>query len=164
MNPPTSSPVNERDTPNRTLIRFGARAALMLGAVLLLIASGVSGCRRRPHVKGTVAVDDVLQTWNEIGFDTASVENVDAAPWSAGACSRGQVANLDVLMCEFASDETLARGEQQIQSELARDQVSTGLVTRTSRTLLAIADKGDVDPSGQTVMKLVQGFRAVRQP
>lgn len=162
MNGSTSSTrATLNEIPNR--IGFAARSALMLAAVLV-VASGVSGCRRRPHVKGTVAVDDVLQTWNESGLDTASVENVDAAPWAAGACSRGQVANLDVLMCEYATDDSLARGEQQMQSELAREQVSTGLVTRTSRTLMAIADKRESDPTGQTIMKLVHGFRAVRQP
>lgn len=127
-------------------------------ALAALVVAG-SGCRKRSHVDGTVAVDTILAAWTAEGFATAAVANVEPDPWSAGACSRGSVAGLDVLLCEYANDETMRAGEQKVMSDWQRESVPTGAAAQTSRTLLAIADRTAADPSGKTIARLVKSFR-----
>ena len=129
-------------------------------AVLAAVAS--VGCRGRPHVDGTVAVDTILKAWGAEGFATNAVANIEPDAWSAGACSRGSVAGLDVLLCEYASDETMTAGEQKMMSDWQAESVATGAAVRTSRTLLAIADRNRADPSGRTIARLIKSFRDQR--
>jgi hypothetical protein len=117
------------------------------------------GCRR-PHVEGTVAVDTVLRAWTDQGFDSKTVESIEPDGWDAGACARGVVADLDVLLCEYATDEALSTGEQKIMRDWQEESVATGAAVRTSRTLLAIADRNNADPNGRTIARLIHTFRA----
>jgi hypothetical protein len=129
-----------------------------LSLVAVAVSMGGAGCRR-PHVKGTVAVETILKAWQDEGFDAKTVENVDAEPWSAGACSHGTITGLDVLLCEYETDEGLAGGETKIMSEWQAESVGTGATVRSSRTLLAIADRNAVDPSGRNIARLIKSFR-----
>jgi len=129
----------------------------------LAATMGGAGCKRRPHVEGTVAAETITKAWTADGLDTTSVVNVEAGPWSAGACSQGTVAGLDVLICEFETDEALGMGEQKISAGWDDESVPTGAIVRTtqpSRTLLAIADRAKGDPSGRTVARLAKTFQA----
>jgi hypothetical protein len=123
-----------------------------------LVATIAFGCKR-PHVDGTVAVDSVLAAWGAAGLDTKAVINLEPDAWTAGACSRGLVAGLDVLICEYPGDDTLATGEQKIMSDWEEESVATAAVVRTSRTLLAVADRNKADPNGRTIARLVKIFR-----
>ncbi len=145
MKPKTKSPSRSLCSPALVLALFAAFA--------------VVGCRR-PHVDGTVSVDTILKAWGVDGFDTKTVVNIEADAWMAGACSRGMVAGLDVLLCEYTSDETLAAGEEKMMADWADESLATGAVVRTSRTLLAIADRDKADVGGRTISRLAKTFRA----
>jgi hypothetical protein len=136
------------------------RVPSRFGGLLLvaLMATAVTGCRR-PHVNGTVAVDTILKAWQDEGLDSTTVENVDPAAWSAGACSRGSVSGLDVLLCEYDRDDGLTGGEGKIMGEWNAESLATGAVVRSSRTLLAVADRNKADPSGKTIARLIKSFR-----
>lgn len=123
----------------------------------LLPALGATSCGRA-HVKGTVAVDSILKAWQADGFDTEAVMSLEPDVWSAGACSRGLVSGLEVLLCEFAADESLAAGEEKIMSDWGAESVPTGAVVRTSRTILAISDRTKADPQGRTLARLAKVF------
>lgn len=141
--------------------RCAPRALLTFS--LLAAAVGGAGCKRRPHVNGTVATETVTKAWTADGFDTTSVVNVEADGWSAGACYQGAVSGLDVLICEFESDEALGLGEQKISSGWDDESVPTGALVRTtqpSRTLLAVADRSKSDPNGRTMARLAKSFQA----
>lgn len=131
------------------------------GAVLslaLVVTASAAGCRR-PHVEGALAVDTVLRAWSEKGFDGKAVENVEPDLWSAGACSRGAVGGLDVLLCEYATDEALGVGEKKVFSDWEEEGVATGAVALKSKTLLAITDRAKADPNGRTIALLTKSFR-----
>jgi hypothetical protein len=135
----------------------------LLGLFLLAAAVGSSGCKRRPHVEGTVAAESVTKAWTADGFDTTSVVNVEAEGWSAGACSQGTVSGLDVLICEFDTDGALGTGSQKISAGWEEESVPTGALVRTtqpSRTVLAIADRTKSDPNGRTIARLAKTFQA----
>lgn len=144
---------------------FGSQA---LGAALLVVIAvtvlGGGGCKRRPHVAGTVAAETVTEAWTAQGFDTVSVVNVDADPWAAGACSQGVVSGLDVLICEYENDESLGSGSQKISAGWDEESVPTGALVRTtqpSRTILAVADRSKSDPSGRTIARLISTFQSL---
>jgi hypothetical protein len=105
----------------------------------------------------------VLEAWQAEGFDIEAVENVKPTPWSAGACSQGPVAGLEVLMCEYAADAELAAGQQQVRQTWNQQNAKTGVVARNSRTLLAITDQNLVDPTGRTIIRLVRMFRDIKE-
>lgn len=132
-------------------------------AALLLLAFGGTGCKRRPHVEGTVATETITKAWTAEGFDTANVANVDGDAWAAGACYQGTVSGLDVLICEYGSDEALAQGEQRLNATWDDESVPTAVLARTtqpSRTIVAIADRNKADPNGRTINRLVKTFQA----
>jgi hypothetical protein len=131
-------------------------AALLLSACL---AATALGCRR-PHVEGTVSVESILKKWDQGGFDTKAVVNIESAPWSAGACSRGPVGGLDVLICEYSSDEAAAVGEKKMLADWDEETIATGAVTRNTKTVLAIADRTKADRSGRTIARLGSLFHA----
>jgi hypothetical protein len=143
-----------------TVLNGPVRFAMPYLAVLAVVAG--AGCRGRPHVDGTVAVDTILKAWAAEGFVTNTVVNIEPNPWSAGACARGMVSGLDVLLCEYASDETFSAGEKKMMSDWQAESVATGAAVRTSRTLLAIADRTSADPSGKTIARLIKSFRDQR--
>lgn len=126
--------------------------------LIALLCLAAVGCGR-PHVKGTVAVDTILKSWQADGFDTASVLNIDPDTWSAGACSRGTITALDVLICEYSSDEALSAGEARIMTDWTASSIPTGVAIRTARTILALADPNQTDPSGRTIARLLKTFR-----
>lgn len=129
--------------------------------VMLFLSTSALGCRRS-RVEGTVNVDSILNVWNDAGFDTEKVVNIEPDVWSAGACSRGPVAGLEVLICEYSSDDAARVGEKKMMSDWEEESVPTGAVVRTSRTLLAIADRNKADPSGRTIVRLAKLFTEQR--
>ena len=135
---------------------------MIVGVALIAAAVLPTGCNRRPHVDGALAIGDVLKAWTDSGFDTESVENVEPGQWSAGSCSRGPVGPFDVLLCEYAGDEVLASGEQEVMRTWSRESPKTGLVVRNRHTLLAIADRNATDQGGRTIMRLATAFRGLK--
>jgi hypothetical protein len=134
----------------------------MAATLAIAAAVGGAGCKRRPHVEGTVAAETITKAWTAGGFDTTAVANVEAEPWSAGACYQGMVSGVDVLVCEYASDEAMALGEQRINAIWDDESVATGAVAHTaqpSRTIVAIADRAKADPNGRAINKLIKIFQ-----
>ena len=138
--------------------RFG-----VAGWLLVLVPLWGGGCGR-PHVKGTLAVDQVLKAWTSDGFDGQSVVNVDPDPWSAGACSSGAAAihGLDILICEYGDDMAILAGQKKITSDWTEQSVDTGAAVQVSRTILAITDRSKADPDGRTIARLIKAFRDLR--
>ncbi len=139
----------------------GPRSGVGLWLVLVVGLCGAAACGR-PHVKGTVAVETVLKAWTAEGFSTDTLVNVEPDDWSAGACSRGTMSGLEILLCEYATDEALAAGEAKITRDWTQQSVPTGATVRSARTLLAIADRDKADPNGRTIARLLKTFRDQR--
>jgi hypothetical protein len=132
--------------------------AMILWMGLLATTLGQTACRRS-HVQGTVSTDAVIQAFTDIGFGAETVKTIDPEPWGAGNCSQGSVSGLDVLVCEFEADDVLAAAEQKIRDDWNANNVDTGVVTRSSRTLLSVADRQKVDVGGRKIVRLLAAFR-----
>ena len=135
----------------------------LVATLALAVAVGGVACKRRPHVEGTVATETITKAWTAEGFDSTAVVNVEAEPWSAGACYQGIVSGVDVLVCEYPTDEALGRGEQQLNTVWDDESVTTAALAHTtqpSRTILAVADRANADPNGRTLNRLIKIFQA----
>lgn len=142
-------------------VRRRPRMPVSVLVICLLLAMTGLACRR-PRVDGTVNADPVLKSWSEAGFDTKGVVSIEPDAWSAGACSRGLLAGLDVLICEYSSDEAAKVGEKKISGDWEEESIPTGALVRTSNTLLAIADRNKADRPGRTITRLAKLFRDQR--
>jgi hypothetical protein len=134
-----------------------------VGQLVLLMGLGgalatQAGCRRS-HVAGTVSTDAALEAFGGIGYDTQGVKPIAPEAWSAGNCSEGMISGLEVVLCEYQTDEALATGEQKIQDEWNASNVDTGVVSHNGRTLLVVADQKLADPGGRIIVRLVHAFR-----
>jgi len=139
-----------------------ARVPLAIAAVMLAVAMGttLAGCRHS-HVGGTVSTDEVLAALKEGGFDVGGVKNVEPENWSADHCVSGQVAAVELLICEYETDAALAQGEGKVQHEWDSVNVETGVVLRQRRTMLALADRDKKDIGGRAIARMLNAFRAL---
>jgi hypothetical protein len=150
-------------TPRRA--RASAGLAAMLAALTAVGAcskskSGTQGAPPAPdHVAGTPHTDDVLDAWKSAGLKVDGFARVLPVPYVATYCERGDVAGVETLVCEYADDGAVDRGEQQLKDDWARTGVHTGVAVRSKRTLLSAVDRERHDPNGKTINQLVQAFR-----
>jgi hypothetical protein len=147
---------------------------LRCGRTLAVLAAGVfavaSGCGKKTtggpagaptptHVAGTPHTDDVLDAWKGAGLKPEGFASLQPPPYVAAYCERGTVTGIDTLVCEYADDAALDRGQQQLKDEWTHAGVHTGVAVRTKRTLLSVVDRERHDPNGKTINQLIQAFR-----
>jgi hypothetical protein len=137
-------------------MRGGARWILGLGVLAAALAP--AGCRRS-HVAGTISTDAALQAFTDIGYDGSGVKRTEPGPWGAGYCSQGTISGLDVLACEFETDDALTKAESRVHEGWNGDNVDTGVVVHNGRTMLSLADRHGADASGRTIVRLLGAFR-----
>jgi len=116
---------------------------------------------RHSHVSGTTGTDAVLDAFKGAGFDVTQVKVVETDAWTADHCVSGTVADLDVLICEFKTEEALAGGEKEVRHGWDTVNVDTGLVLHNGRTMLAVSDRATRDPNGRVIARLLNAFRAL---
>jgi hypothetical protein len=122
--------------------------------------SGAPGAPPAPdHVAGTPHTGDVLDAWKSAGLKVDGFAPVLPVPYVATYCERGDVAGVETLVCEYADDGAVDRGQQQLKDDWARTGVHTGVAVRSKRTLLSAVDRERHDPNGKTINQLVQAFR-----
>ena len=134
---------------------------------VVVCAASVAGCGKNKgaggagatHVDGTPHTDAVLEAWTGAGLTPQGFAAVKPTPYSAAYCERGSVGGVETLVCEYADDGAITRGQQEIKDEWAKAGVQTAVAVRTKRTLLAAVDRERRDPNGKTINQLIQAFR-----
>jgi len=110
------------------------------------------------HVQGTPHTDEVLNAWRNAGLAPEGFTRVDPAPNSAAYCEHGLIRGVDTLVCEYASDDALERGTQQVKEGWARVDTHTGALVRAKRTTMVVVDRERREPSGKTISQLARVF------
>jgi hypothetical protein len=110
------------------------------------------------HVQGTPRTDDVLNAWRNAGLAPEGFARVDPAPNSAAYCEHGVIRGVDTLVCEYASEDALARGTQQVKEGWSRVDIHTGVMVRAKRTTMVVVDRERREPSGKTISQLAKVF------
>jgi hypothetical protein len=121
---------------------------------------GAGGAASGPtHAAGTPQTEAVLDAWKGAGLKPEGFAVVQPVPYVASYCEKGSVAGVDTMVCEYADDGALDRGQALLKDEWAREGVHTGVSVRTKRTLLSVVDRERHDPNGKTINQLIQAFR-----
>jgi len=110
------------------------------------------------HVQGTPHTDDVLNAWRSAGLAPEGFVAVQPPPNSAVYCERGRVRGVDTLVCEYTSEEALARGTQQVKEGWVRIDAHTGVILRAKRTTMVVVDRERREPSGKTIGQMAKIF------
>jgi hypothetical protein len=110
------------------------------------------------HVQGTPHTDDVLGAWRNAGLAPEGFARVEPAPNGAAYCEHGVIRGVDTLVCEYASEEALTSGLQQVKEGWARVDAHTGVVIRAKRTTMVVVDRERREPSGKTISQMAKVF------
>jgi len=110
------------------------------------------------HVQGTPHTDEVLNAWRAAGLAPEAFVAVQPPPNSATYCEHGKVHDVDTMVCEYASEDALTRGTQQVKEGWARVDAHTGVVLRTKRTMMVAVDRERREPSGKTISQMAKVF------
>jgi hypothetical protein len=122
-------------------------------------ASALRAAPPTAHVPGTPHTDEVLAAWHNAGLETKEFAPIQPAPSGAAYCEHGMVGGVDAVVCEYASDEALTQGLQQVKEGWARVDAHTGVILQTKRTTMAVVDRERREPSGKTISQMVKVFR-----
>jgi len=138
----------------------GRRAGWFGLVALALAASPLIGCRHS-HVSGTASTDAALDAFKDVGFDVTQMHVVEPDAWTADHCVSGKIAELEVLICEFKTEQALSGGEAEVRHGWDAVNVDTAVVLHNGRTMLAIADRAKRDPGGRAIARMLNAFRAL---
>ena len=140
------------------------RRTLPALALTLLLAT-LPACRKdktatapSAHVPGTPHTDEVLNAWRTAGLAPEGFAFAPPPPNTATYCERGMVRGVDTTVCEYADDQALDRGVQQVRDGWNRMDVHTGVVLRAKRTTMVVADRERREPSGKTISQMTKIF------
>ncbi|HEY5283009.1 MAG TPA: hypothetical protein VIM14_09485 [Polyangia bacterium] len=110
------------------------------------------------HIPGTPHTDEVLTAWRSAGLAPQGFVAVQPPPNSANYCEHGSVHGVDTLVCEYATEEALTRGTQQVKEGWERVDAHTGVVLRAKRTLMVVVDRERREPTGKTISQMAKIF------
>jgi hypothetical protein len=91
-----------------------------------------------------------------LGLDSADFEPSAARPYAAIGCVRGESDGLDLLLCRYA-DGAQAEAAMSTLRDFVVGALS-GLVRVAGSDALAIADRKQVDPTGERISSLEASF------
>jgi hypothetical protein len=132
--------------------------SLLVPVLLASALVGGGGCRKS-HVPGTVSTDAVLDAFKGAGFDVSGMKKAEADTWGADNCVAGVASSLDLVVCEFATEQALVKSEADAQRDWNVVNVETGVVQHNGRTMLLIVDRKNGDRSGRAIAKMLAAFQ-----
>lgn len=118
--------------------------------IALCISAFLVGC-------GKKGVEAELQTFKDAGRNVSAFTDTNAAALGAQRCQTGTLDGVQTLLCEFGSSEAATAGLPAAQLWLG--DAHSGLVLRRDLVILALADRNEADPSGQSMSSLIKIFR-----
>jgi len=128
-------------------------------ALLVLSLVAAFGCSKKA-TEGGVRLEQVSEAFNSAGLKADNFQPTDPSRFNATKCLAGRVDDIDTVVCEYGSPDALALGKR--AGEQWAGNATTAAVLGNGRTLLAVADRGHVDPNGKTIHKITQAFSKTR--
>ena len=122
---------------------------IIASVVVFFALAGCEDSKEAATTKGAVS------TWSKAGFDTTAFKDVDAKSFAAAQCKAGKVDGLHVTLCEF--EEAKAAEDAKDKGLKSLGDV-TGVALVKAKTMMLVADKDKVDPSGRQINKIAKAF------
>lgn len=130
------------------------RVVLAIAALAL-----AGGCSKKP-TEGGVRLEQISDAFHSAGLEVNNFGATDPSGFHATKCVAGRVEMIDTVVCEYGSPDALALGKK--AGEQWVGSATTAAVLGNGRTLLAVADRGHVDPNGKAIHKITQAFSKTR--
>lgn len=127
-------------------------------ALLACVALACFGCKK--PVEGGVHLEDVQSTFEKADWKRAPFAAADAGKFSAQKCVSSTIEGVDVLLCEFGSEEAKQRGKRAVEAWVA--EAVTGAALDNGRTVLGLADRSRADPNGKIIHQVTKAYRAIK--
>jgi len=129
-----------------TAVNTIVRSALVIVALL--------GCGKddgKPGAPSAGSRDVVLEAWKKGGLTPSPFT---AATVAFGKdCQSGTVNGVDVLVCQYATDEEARAAEDKALEWVGE---ATGIARAAGKVVVAAADRRKADPSGRTLNQLTK--------
>lgn len=114
-----------------------------------IIGFGLVACGK-DKPKGPTSRDGVVEAWKKGGLEPSALT---AAKVEFGKdCASGTVNKIDVLVCEYSSEQEAKAAED---PALAWVGDHTGAAKAQGEMLIVVADRRKADPSGRTINQLI---------
>jgi hypothetical protein len=130
-------------------------AGLRAGPLLLLAAIGtlgLGGCAKK-------GISGELQMFKDGGRTVSEFTDTDAGALHAKKCQTGTIDRVAALLCEYGSPDQASQGQAAAEGWFG--ETGTALVLRRELVLLALSDRGHVDPNGKVISAIAKLFRRV---
>jgi len=121
-------------------------------AILFVVAACGKGGDGGGSAAGATPRDGVLDAWKKAGLAPSAFTAAQNSPVGKD-CAQGSVNNIDVLVCNFASE---AEATAAVDAGLKWVGDTTGISTPKGTVLVVAADRKKADPSGTTINKLMK--------
>lgn len=118
-------------------------------AIAVIVALAAAACSKSDAPKGPR--DAVLDAWKSEKLAPTSLAPASVA--FAKDCQTGKLAELDVLLCNFASPAEAKAAEDPGLGWIGQ---ATGASQAHGAALVVIADRKKSDPNGRTINKLMK--------
>jgi hypothetical protein len=122
--------------------------------VFVLGALALGACKKSSG--GDIKLKQINDALIAAGFKLDTFHPADARTFSAQSCAAGTLNGVDAVVCEYSSPQATALGKKAGEDWVA--QAMTGTVLANGSTMLALADRGRVDPNGKTIHKISQAY------
>lgn len=133
-----------------------------LCVLLLLTASTLGACKKENAGSDKpAAAKDGLPTalrdvFSKAGLEVGPFAAADGKAYAAVRCARGQVSKLEVLFCEYASEDAAKAAEKKLAKVVGA--AVTGAVRQHGSQALVVVDRDKVDLQGKSINKLLGAF------
>jgi hypothetical protein len=120
----------------------------------ILVIVAVIGCSKeegKPGAPSASSRDAVVEAWKKGGLEPSAFT---AATVAIGKdCQSGTVNGVDVLLCEYPSDDEAKAAEEKGYVWVGE---TTGISRAAGKVLVVAADRKKADPSGKTLNQLTK--------
>jgi hypothetical protein len=121
-------------------------------ALILVAACGKGDGTGAGSGSGSTPRDSLLDAWKKAGLAPSAFTAAQNSPVGKD-CAQGSVNNVDVLVCNFASE---AEATAAVDAGLKWVGDTTGTSTPKGTVLVVAADRKKADPNGTTINKLMK--------
>ena len=146
------------------------RSLLTLSALALALAA--QGCNKSASESGTgtttagagvasPGTSPAIEAWKQAKLEVTSFAPTEVVGLKGARCRGGAVAGLESVLCDFA-DEAAAIAAEDAGLEAVGEH--TGAALAAGKSLLIVADRKKVDPSGKALNQVVKTFRDALAP
>lgn len=142
-----------------------ARRPRVIALAMVLPLAALGACKKegKPGEKtpAAAAANDGLPAPLREAFGKASLEvgpfaTADGKAYAASRCARGRVSKLEVLFCEYPSEEAAKAAQQKLATVVGA--AVTGAVRQHGKQAVVVVDRDKVDLQGKTINKLLGAF------